>query len=267
MSELYKRHRPTCLADLVGAEDLRAYISAQIGNPAYDRDSFLIVGASGSGKTSAARVIAAMLTKTDFDIHEIDSAATGRLEDVRELRLELRIAAWAGGWKVYIVDEAHNLSDKAKEGFLKVTEDLPAKRAVIFTSDRPNVFRSSLLSRVKKFYLERPTEGALREVLMKAARAEGWTMPEAMIRLAALRADGNFRSAFQELETAHCLGDSYAKHAEQSARAEGRRLTPAVAAGFCPKCGNALPLGKKYCNVRCYLTFLKGDRSGSVAVA
>ena len=89
-------------------------------------------GGSGVGKTSMAWIIARMVAKDDFDIIEYDGAAVnkGAAHDISQ---SIGLCPMFGGWKVYIINEAHNLTAQAVQVFLTLLERLPEKRLIIFT--------------------------------------------------------------------------------------------------------------------------------------
>src|SRR6059058_2999743 len=138
-TSLYRRHRPQSFDEVVGQE----HVVRTLRN-AVERDrvhhAYLFVGSRGTGKTSIAKILArslncvngptltpcgvcesctAIASSTSLDVIEMDAASNNSVDDIRELREKVGFAPALGGWKVYILDEAHMLSTSAWNAFLK----------------------------------------------------------------------------------------------------------------------------------------------------
>ena len=154
MTSLYRRHRPQSFGEVVG----QAPIVRTLGN-AIERGkvhhAYLFVGSRGTGKTSIAKILAlsldcvngptltpcgecescvAIAASTSLDVIEMDAASNNSVDDIRELREKVGYAPALGGWKVYILDEAHMLSNAAWNAFLKTLEEPPANTIFVLAT-------------------------------------------------------------------------------------------------------------------------------------
>src|SRR5215210_5786714 len=145
MASLYRRHRPRTFADVVGQEHVVRTLSNAVEQGKVHH-AYLFVGSRGTGKTSMAKILASCLNcergptvepcgqcdscraiagATSLDVIEMDAASNNSVDDVRDLRDSVAYAPVSGGWKVYILDEAHMLSPQAWNAFLKTLEEPP----------------------------------------------------------------------------------------------------------------------------------------------
>ena len=130
---LYQKYRPQSLSELVGQNKIINRLQHIMGRDSFDRGAFWFEGPSGTGKTTLAQIIAKKLVGNDIDIIEYNGAAInkGAMSDIER---DIRFYPMGGGWKVYIINESHNMTDAAVQGLLTLLEDLPSKRLVIFTT-------------------------------------------------------------------------------------------------------------------------------------
>jgi DNA polymerase III delta prime subunit len=209
--DLYEKYRPKTLEELVGREEVVKYLQERLKDPDYDRDALMLVGASGTGKTTTARIIAETLAKHPLDVKEIPGARIGTIEYVRE-----NIDEWwfylpmGGGWKLIIVDEAQGMSPQAKEAFLDLIENARPYRMVIFTATKKDgkiPFSPALQSRMKVFQFKPLPRKAVFAMLRRVSEGEGWTKPSPKLLEKIHKATkGNMRAAIQTLEMYHRTG-------------------------------------------------------------
>src|ERR1700750_3347795 len=145
VASLYRRHRPRTFADVVGQEHVVRTLSNAVEQGRVHH-AYLFVGSRGTGKTSMAKILAACLNcvngptvtpcgecdscvsianATSLDVIEMDAASNNSVDDIRDLRDSVGFAPVLGGYKVYILDEAHMLSQSAWNAFLKTLEEPP----------------------------------------------------------------------------------------------------------------------------------------------
>ena len=131
--ELYQKYRPKSLEQFVGQSKIKKRLSMIMSRPDFDRDCFWFQGPTGTGKTSLAWIIARQLAGDDFDIieHNGKDINKGAMQDIER---NINYCPMFGRFKVYIINEAHNMTAAAIQSWLTVLEDLPPKRLILFTT-------------------------------------------------------------------------------------------------------------------------------------
>jgi len=131
--QLYEKYRPKDLSDFIGQDKTKKQVKAIMSRSGWDRDAFWIEGPSGTGKTSLAWIIARQLATDDFCIIEIDGEDINKGQ-MAEIERCIGLCPMFGAWKVYIINEAHNMTRQAVQAWLTLLERLPEHRLVIFTT-------------------------------------------------------------------------------------------------------------------------------------
>ncbi|MBA2569388.1 MAG: DNA polymerase III subunit gamma/tau [Actinobacteria bacterium] len=220
MAALYRRYRPQGFDDVVGQEPvvrtLRNAISAgQV------RQAYLFAGPRGTGKTSLARILAkalncaqgptpdpdgtchacaAITAGTSLDVVEMDAASQRGIDDIREIRERVVLQPVEGRYKVYILDEAHQLTDAAFNALLKLIEEPPPHLVFVFCTTDLAKMLPTVRSRCQTFVFSRPRLTELVRLLKRIAEGEDIEAPEAALALMARSARGSFRDAVSTLD-------------------------------------------------------------------
>jgi len=217
---LYRTWRPSTFAELVGQDAVVRTLTSAIesGKLAH---AYLFSGPRGSGKTSAAKILArcincekgptatpdnscencrAMLAGTALDVLEIDAASNRGIDEIRALREAVKFAPATMRMKVYIIDEAHMLTKEGANAFLKTLEEPPAHAVFILATTEPEKLPVTVLSRCQRYSFRRIAIPVMIEKMQAIARGEGIAIDDAALAAIAYRADGGLRDALTMLE-------------------------------------------------------------------
>jgi DNA polymerase III subunit gamma/tau len=217
---LYRKHRPRSFVDLVGQEPVVRTLrhAVERGNVHH---AYLFVGSRGTGKTSMAKILASCLnceqgptvqpcgqcdscrsiaSATSLDVIEMDAASNNSVDDIRELRESVVFAPVSGRHKVYILDEAHMLSQAAWNAFLKTLEEPPPHTVFVLATTEAAKVPATVVDRCHRFDFHRPTVEQIASVLSRAAVSESIEIPPEALAAIARSATGSFRDALGTLE-------------------------------------------------------------------
>src|SRR3982751_621294 len=187
VTALYRKYRPQDFDEVVGQEAVVRTLRNAIEHDQV-RQAYLFAGPRGTGKTSMARILAkamnaeggptaasaptrptagAIADGTSLDVIEMDAASQRGIDDVREIRDRAVLQPVEGGYKVYIIDEAHQLTSQAWNALLKLIEEPPPHLVFVFcTTDLASVL-PTVRSRCQTFVFSRPR---LPEIVKKLRR-------------------------------------------------------------------------------------------------
>ncbi len=218
---LYRKYRPSIFADVIGQEHVTTPLSNALQSGKIHH-AYLFSGPRGCGKTSSARIMARSLncekgptptpcgvcqSCTDLvangpgslDVIELDAATHGLVDDARDLRDKAFFAPVQSRYKIYIIDEAHQLGPGAANALLKVVEEPPAHVLFIFATTEPDKLISTIRSRTHHYPFRLVPPATLGAHLEKICDAEGIKVAKGVIPLVVRASGGSVRDALSVL--------------------------------------------------------------------
>ncbi|CAN2227003.1 DnaX DNA polymerase III, gamma/tau subunits [Candidatus Nanopelagicaceae bacterium] len=218
---LYRKYRPSVFADVIGQEHVTVPLSNALES-GKTHHAYLFSGPRGCGKTSSARIMARSLncekgptpnpcgkcqSCTDLvangpgsiDVIELDAATHGLVDDARDLRDKAFFAPVQSKYKIYIIDEAHQLGPGAANALLKVVEEPPAHVIFIFATTEPEKLISTIRSRTHHYPFRLVPPGILGTHLEKVCESEGVKVAKGVIPLVVRASGGSVRDALSVL--------------------------------------------------------------------
>jgi DNA polymerase-3 subunit gamma/tau len=220
VAALYRKYRPQTFAEVVGQEAVVRTLKNAIASGQV-RQAYLFAGPRGTGKTSMARILAKSLNcvqgptaepdgtchvcqgiaaGTSLDVIEMDAASQRGIDDIREIRDRVVLQPVEGRYKVYILDEAHQLTDAAWNALLKLIEEPPPHLVFVFCTTDLSKVLPTVRSRCQTFVFQRPRLQDLVTVMTRVAEGEGLDAPPQALSLIARAARGSFRDATSTLD-------------------------------------------------------------------
>ncbi len=218
---LYRKYRPSLFADVIGQEHVTVPLSNALASGRIHH-AYLFSGPRGCGKTSSARIMARSLncekgptpdpcgkcqSCTDLvangpgslDVIELDAATHGLVDDARDLRDKAFFAPVNSRYKIYIIDEAHQLGPGAANALLKVVEEPPPHVIFIFATTEPDKLISTIRSRTHHYPFRLVPPGILAAHLEKVCNSEGVKVAKGVIPLVVRASGGSVRDALSVL--------------------------------------------------------------------
>ena len=218
---LYRKYRPSVFADVIGQEHVTVPLSNALES-GRTHHAYLFSGPRGCGKTSSARIMARSLNCVkgptpnpcgecqscndlvangpgSLDVIELDAATHGLVDDARDLRDKAFFAPVQSRYKIYIIDEAHQLGPGAANALLKVVEEPPPHVIFIFATTEPEKLIATIRSRTHHYPFRLVPPGILAAHLEKICNLEGVSVAKGVIPLVVRASGGSVRDALSVL--------------------------------------------------------------------
>ena len=216
----YRKWRPASFNELVGQDHVSSTLRQSLKQGRVSH-SYLFCGPRGSGKTTTARIIAKAVNCLNaedgdpcdicdncrsisagqfMDIIELDAASNRGIDEIRDIREKVNFAPAQGKRKVYIIDEAHMLTDAASNAFLKTLEEPPPHVIFVMCTTEAHRILPTIISRCQRFDFRRIGSDLIYGRLTGITEAEGVNVDPEAIRLVARHASGSLRDAENLLE-------------------------------------------------------------------
>jgi len=218
---LYRKYRPSVFADVIGQEHVTLPLSNALES-GRTHHAYLFSGPRGCGKTSSARIMARSLNCVkgptpnpcgecqscndlvangpgSLDVIELDAATHGLVDDARDLRDKAFFAPVQSRYKIYIIDEAHQLGPGAANALLKVVEEPPPHVIFIFATTEPEKLIATIRSRTHHYPFRLVPPGILAAHLEKICNHEGVSVAKGVIPLVVRASGGSVRDALSVL--------------------------------------------------------------------
>ena len=196
------KNRPKSFEEVIGQDSITHTLKNSLKTNQLPQ-ALLFSGPRGVGKTSCARILAKKINNLEsknsedfsFNIFELDAASNNSVEDIRKINEQVRIPPQIGKYKVYIIDEAHMLSNSAFNAFLKTLEEPPKHIIFILATTEKNKIIPTILSRCQIYDFKRISVIEIQSYLKKIAIESKCKFEENALFLIAQKADGSLRDA------------------------------------------------------------------------
>lgn len=261
---LYRLYRPKTFDEILGQDAVVSVLKEQVRTGAIGH-AYLFSGMRGTGKTSCAKVFARALNCLDpqggnpcnhcencakileeatIDIIEMDAASNRRIDDIRDLRERVIYLPQDLKYKVYIIDEAHMITNEGFNALLKTLEEPPSHLVFILATTEPEKIPKTILSRVQRFHFARLSDEVIASHVADVLKREEKTFDEDVPEKIALRSGGAMRDALTSLDQLMHLAHIRTEDVDEvtgSSETEGMEiLFEAIAKKDAVAAGNAL---------------------------
>lgn len=192
---LYRKYRPQTFDQVRGQDHIVTSLKNALSQGSISH-AYLFAGSRGTGKTSIARIFARELGVSVNDIYEIDAASFRGINEMKELLAGVSTLPFDSKYKIYILDEAHQLTKDAFNALLKNLEEPPAHVIFILATTELHKILPTIVSRCQVFEFKKPSSALLQQMIREGAEQEGVTINDDALELIAQHGDGAFRDTW-----------------------------------------------------------------------
>lgn len=229
-----RKYRPSTFEDVIGQPHIVQTLTNSVSTKRIAH-AYLFSGTRGVGKTTVARILAKALNcqrgptshpcdscencheiaqGTSVDVIEIDGASNTGVDDVREIRDNVKFTPFRGQYRVYIIDEVHMLSNSAFNALLKTLEEPPAHVVFIFATTEIHKIPATILSRCQHYNFRRIARSEIIERLRHVATQDQLILEERSLTALARASEGSMRDALSLLDQAVAYGGKTVNHVD-----------------------------------------------------
>ena len=219
---LARKFRPTTFSEVVGQEHISQTLKNAIAENKVAH-AYLFSGPRGTGKTTMARIFAKALNclertsaepcghckncleiskNQSLDVFEIDGASNNRIDEIRELRYNVKFGAMSSKYKIYIIDEVHQITKQAFDALLKTLEEPPEHVVFILATTELHKVPITILSRCQKYRFRLLSSKEISEAILNIAQKENFTIEPAALEIIVNASGGSMRDALSLLDQA-----------------------------------------------------------------
>lgn len=231
---IYRKYRPASFGELLG-QDLVSGLLREAAKQDRLSHAYLFAGPRGTGKTTTSRIIAKLAncekrasdkkfmekgepcnecrscteidTGRSIDVVEIDAASNRGIDEIRDLRDNVRVSPISSKKKVFIIDEAHQLTKDAANALLKTLEEPPEYAIFILATTEAEKLPATIISRTQQFHFKHAPAALIKEKLLRITKEENIDADIEALDLIATTAEGSFRDAESLLDQLVATGD------------------------------------------------------------
>ena len=227
-----RKYRPGTFDDVIGQSHVVQTLMNSIATKRIAH-AFLFSGTRGVGKTTVARILAKALNceqgptgtpcntcvncqeitqGTSVDVVEIDGASNTSVDDVREIRENVKFTPFRGQYRVYIIDEVHMLSNSAFNALLKTLEEPPSHVVFIFATTEIHKIPATILSRCQHYNFRRISKAEIVQRLRHVADQDGLVIEDRSLMALARASEGSMRDGLSLLDQVIAFGGKTIRH-------------------------------------------------------
>ena len=197
--ELYRKYRPQSFDDMVGNETIIRTLKRDLAKKEHPH-AFLLIGPTGCGKTTLARIIAKEVGAVKMDFREVDSADYTGVDNIREIRKQAAFSPLEGNAKCWLIDECHKLSNSAQNALPKALEEASESTYFILATTDPQKLLKTVSGRCSQYKVKELSEKEMMTLLRQVIKAEDAMLSKKVYEKIIETAEGHPRNALQILD-------------------------------------------------------------------